>query len=93
LSGVFGFERVVANKANTKAPASCCDLVRSNLVPPLKACFERMRKLLWCLWSISSGYASETVFSIHDDVLAYPQVNLRLPIITVHGSSAMHSMR
>ena len=43
------------------------------------------RMLLACLLAISYGDARETSFSVHDDVLAYPQVPVAIRQ-TVHAT-------
>ncbi len=72
-------ESCFANNANTKAKLQLLFWPRpSGSAATFKGLVKRMRKLLWCLLVISSGHASETLFSVQDDVLAYPQVNMRL---------------
>ncbi|ERF73609.1 hypothetical protein EPUS_00862 [Endocarpon pusillum Z07020] len=52
-----------------------------------------MRKLLCYLLVVSSAYASETVFSVNDDVLAYPQYEIVFSQTYISDAEADQKLR
>jgi hypothetical protein len=69
-------ESLSANSANIEATLHVLAITPNELRDTHKTTISTMKGLglLASLLAISYGHTSETVFSVNDDVLAYPQV-------------------